>query len=351
MDAVEAAGQRPSGHGDEPRARGVPAVPAAAAPRPDRPHWLGPGPVRAELRPLQPDALHPAVPVRLRPDHRRPQAAPAVGLAHPRTPRARPHPRRRDDHRPARPGRRQRGRHGHGAALRARAVRPRRRARARACSTTPSGASPPTATSRKASPSEASSIAGHQQLGNLVLLYDDNHISIEGDTKVALSEDVAARYEAYGWHVQHVDDVNDVAGAQRRARRGPRRDSRPSFISVRSIIGWPAPTQAEHRHGARRGARAPRRSRATKEILGFDPAVTSTARTTCSRTPARSSTAAGSCTPSGRSGSTPGPASHPDKAARARPDQPPPAARGLGRQAAGLRRREVDGDPQGQRVR
>src|SRR2546421_6416141 len=58
--------------------------------------------------------------------------------------------------------------------------------------------------------SEASSIAGHQQLGNLVLLYDDNHISIEGDTKVALSEDVAQRYAAYGWHVQDVEDVNDV---------------------------------------------------------------------------------------------------------------------------------------------
>ncbi|MEI4884392.1 transketolase, partial [Klebsiella pneumoniae] len=57
--------------------------------------------------------------------------------------------------------------------------------------------------------SEASSIAGHQKLGNLVVVYDDNHISIEGDTKVALGEDVLHRYEAYGWHVQ---DVNWLAG-------------------------------------------------------------------------------------------------------------------------------------------
>ena len=120
--------------------------------------------------------------------------------------------------------------------------------------------------------SEASSIAGHQQLGNLVLLYDDNHISIEGDTKVALSEDVLARYAAYGWHTQRVEDVNDVqamnnAFAAAQAERG-----KPSIISVRSIIGWPAPHKQNtgKAHGSALGADE---VRATKEILGFPPDV------------------------------------------------------------------------------
>jgi transketolase len=119
---------------------------------------------------------------------------------------------------------------------------------------------------------EASSIAGHQQLGNLVLLYDDNHISIEGDTKVAFSEDVAARYAAYGWHVQHVDDVRDVEALNTALIKARDEHSRPSFISVHSIIGWPAPTlqNTGKAHGAAMGAEEVAR---TKEILGFDPAV------------------------------------------------------------------------------
>jgi transketolase len=119
---------------------------------------------------------------------------------------------------------------------------------------------------------EAASIAGHQQLGNLVLLYDDNHISIEGDTKVALSEDVLARYAAYGWHTQRVEDVNDVQALNKaflaaRAERG-----RPSIISVHSIIGWPAPHKQNtgKAHGSALGADE---VRATKEILGFPPDV------------------------------------------------------------------------------
>jgi transketolase len=120
--------------------------------------------------------------------------------------------------------------------------------------------------------SEASSIAGHQQLGNLVLLYDDNHISIEGDTKVAFSEDVAARYEAYGWHVQHVDDVRDVEALYAAMVAARDEHSRPSFISVKSIIGWPAPhlQNTGKAHGAALGADE---VAATKKILGFDPNV------------------------------------------------------------------------------
>jgi transketolase len=119
---------------------------------------------------------------------------------------------------------------------------------------------------------EASSIAGHQQLGNLVLLYDDNHISIEGDTKVAFSEDVAARYAAYGWHVQHVDDVRDIEALNTALIKARDEHSKPSFISVRSIIGWPAPTlqNTGKVHGAAMGAEEVAR---TKEILGLDPKV------------------------------------------------------------------------------
>jgi transketolase len=120
--------------------------------------------------------------------------------------------------------------------------------------------------------SEASSIAGHQQLGNLVLLYDDNHISIEGDTRVALSEDVLKRYEAYGWHTQRVEDVNDVEAMYTAFVNARDETTRPSIISVRTIIGWPAPHKQNtgKAHGSALGADE---VKATKEILGFPPDV------------------------------------------------------------------------------
>jgi transketolase len=119
---------------------------------------------------------------------------------------------------------------------------------------------------------EAASIAGHQQLGNLVLLYDDNHISIEGDTRVALSEDVLARYAAYGWHTQRVEDVNDVQAVYNAFVAARDERDRPSIISVRSIIGWPAPHKqgTGKAHGSALGADEVRE---TKEILGFPPDV------------------------------------------------------------------------------
>ena len=79
--------------------------------------------------------------------------------------------------------------------------------------------SPPTATSRRASPARPSSLAGHLGLGRLIGFYDDNHISIEGDTKLAFSEDVGARYEAYGWHVQNLGE--DIGARPPRGRRRP----------------------------------------------------------------------------------------------------------------------------------
>jgi len=125
---------------------------------------------------------------------------------------------------------------------------------------------------------EVSSLAGHQQLGNLIVLYDDNSISIEDDTNIAKSEDVCARYEAYGWHVQRVDwrhptGYSEDAGALNEAFRSARAETgRPSLISLRTIIGWPAPHKQNTgaAHGSALGADE---VAATKQILGFDPAV------------------------------------------------------------------------------
>jgi transketolase len=118
--------------------------------------------------------------------------------------------------------------------------------------------------------SEAASIAGHQQLGQLVLLYDDNHISIEGDTRVALSEDVLARYAAYGWHTLRVDDVNDVPALHRAFVSARDTTDRPSIIKVRSIIAWPAP-HAQNTGKAHGSALGAEEVAATKEVLGLDP--------------------------------------------------------------------------------
>lgn len=120
--------------------------------------------------------------------------------------------------------------------------------------------------------SEASSLAGHQQLGNLILFYDDNHISIEDDTAVAFSEDVLARYAAYGWHTQRVDSGEDVSAIEAAIEVAKAETGRPSIIAIRTIIGWPAPTKQNTgaAHGAALGADEIAR---TKEILGFDPNV------------------------------------------------------------------------------
>ncbi|MFJ4354944.1 transketolase [Streptomyces massasporeus] len=121
---------------------------------------------------------------------------------------------------------------------------------------------------------EASSLAGHQKLGNLVFLYDDNHISIEGDTATAFSEDVLKRYEAYGWHVQRIEPLEDgdvdphaLYAALRAAQA---ETARPSIIAMRTIIAWPAPNarDTEASHGSALGEDE---VAATKRLLGFDP--------------------------------------------------------------------------------
>ncbi|WP_460793635.1 transketolase [Nocardioides pacificus] len=125
---------------------------------------------------------------------------------------------------------------------------------------------------------EASSIAGTQQLGNLTLIYDANRISIEGDTDVAFTEDVAKRYEAYGWHVQTVDWTHDGTGYTEDVpalydaiRAAEAETDRPSFIVLRTVIAWPAPN-AQGTGASHGSALGDEEIAATKEILGFDPA-------------------------------------------------------------------------------
>ena len=102
---------------------------------------------------------------------------------------------------------------------------------------------------------EASSLAGTQQLGNLVLVYDDNKISIEDDTNVAFTEDVGKRYEAYGWHVQHVDDGEDLAAVDAAFAAAKAETGRPSIIVLQDDHRLAGAEQAEHRRRARLGAR------------------------------------------------------------------------------------------------
>ncbi len=118
--------------------------------------------------------------------------------------------------------------------------------------------------------SEASSLAAVQQLGNLIVFYDHNKISIEDDTDIALCEDTAARYRAYGWHVQQVEGGENVVGIERAIANARAVTDRPSFISLRTIIGYPAPKTMNtgKAHGAALGDGE---VAATKRVLGFDP--------------------------------------------------------------------------------
>jgi transketolase len=118
--------------------------------------------------------------------------------------------------------------------------------------------------------SEASSLAGTQELGNLVVFYDDNEISIEDDTKIALSENTAARYEAYGWHVQTVNGGEDVVGILKAIKAAKAEAGRPSLIVLRTVIAYPAPNKMNTgaAHGSALGADE---VAAVKEALGFDP--------------------------------------------------------------------------------
>lgn len=120
---------------------------------------------------------------------------------------------------------------------------------------------------------EASSLAGAQKLGNLIVFWDDNRISIEDDTNIAFNEDVAARYEAYGWHVQTVESGEDVVAIEEAVRNAQQETERPSFIRVKTVIGYPAPTKM-NTGGVHGAALGDDEVAATKEVLGFDPEKT-----------------------------------------------------------------------------
>lgn len=118
--------------------------------------------------------------------------------------------------------------------------------------------------------SEAASLAGHLQLGQLIYLYDNNHITIEGETSLAFNEDVAERFQSYGWHVQAVADGNDIAAITTAIENAKKEKQRPSLISVRTHIGFGSPNKVNTAaaHGAPLGKEE---LRLVKENFGFDP--------------------------------------------------------------------------------
>jgi transketolase len=125
--------------------------------------------------------------------------------------------------------------------------------------------------------SEASSLAGHQQLGNLIVFYDQNQISIEDDTDVAFTEDVEKRYAAYGWDVRSVDWTNggtgyseDVEELYAQIRDAKKVTDKPTLIALKTVIGWPAPNK-QNTGGIHGSALGGDEVKAVKEILDFDP--------------------------------------------------------------------------------
>lgn len=118
--------------------------------------------------------------------------------------------------------------------------------------------------------SEAASMAGHLQLGNMIYLYDDNHISIEGNTNLSFDEDVAQRFEAYGWHVQVLADGNDLEALSAAIKNAQKETKRPSLIKVRTHIGYGSPNKQDTAaaHGSALGESE---VKLVKENFGFDP--------------------------------------------------------------------------------
>ncbi|HWD88275.1 MAG TPA: transketolase [Mucilaginibacter sp.] len=118
--------------------------------------------------------------------------------------------------------------------------------------------------------SEAASLAGHLELGNIIYIYDDNHISIEGDTDITFNEDVAERFKAYGWHVQVVDDANDIHAISNAINNARIEISKPSLIKVRSHIAYGSPNKVDTAgaHGSPLGGDE---VKLVKKFFGFDP--------------------------------------------------------------------------------
>lgn len=117
---------------------------------------------------------------------------------------------------------------------------------------------------------EAASLAGHLKLGNMIYFYDDNNITIEGNTNLTFNEDVDKRFEAYGWHVQHVADVNNLEELRVAVRNARNETERPSLIRVKSIIGFGSPNK-ENTASAHGSALGPDEVKRVKENFNFDP--------------------------------------------------------------------------------
>ena len=117
---------------------------------------------------------------------------------------------------------------------------------------------------------EAASLAGHLKLGNIIYFYDDNNITIEGDTDLTFNEDVGKRFEAYGWHVQNVSDINDLDSLSKAIKNAQKDTNRPSLIKVQSVIGYGSPNK--HNTAAAHGSPLGEEElRLVKENFGFNP--------------------------------------------------------------------------------
>ena len=231
------------------------------------PQLVGPRPLRAVRRARLGAAVRAAAPDRLRPDARPAASGSGSGAAGRRAiPRAHLTPGVEATTGPLGQGVGNARRHGD----RPRRTSPRATtARATRSSTTSPTCSRSDGDMMEGVQSEAASLAGHLGLGRLIVLYDNNHVTLSATTPITFTEDVAARYRAYGWHVQSVDDGNDLE--RDRARRSARRSDdaeRPSLISVRTVIGYGAPDKQGtfEAHGSPLGADE---VRATKENLGW----------------------------------------------------------------------------------
>ncbi|MCW3115258.1 MAG: Transketolase [Segetibacter sp.] len=117
---------------------------------------------------------------------------------------------------------------------------------------------------------EAASLAGHLELGNMIYLHDDNHISIEGNTNITFNEDIAKRFEAYGWHVQVVEDGNDIDAIRNAVHNAKHETKRPSLIKVRTQIAYGSPNKV-NTAGAHGSPLGPDEVKEVKKFLGFDP--------------------------------------------------------------------------------
>ena len=185
---------------------------------------------------------------------------------HARSSGVRSHARRRDHYRAARPGLRQWGRDGDRGQASGGAIRARRIGDGSGLFDHRIFAIASDGDLMEGVASEAASIAGHLGLGNIVYLYDDNHITIDGKTELSFSEDVCARFDAYGWHTQAVEDGNDLKAIAQAVEKACAEKNRPSLIRIRTHIGYGSPQSSGHFCRARQGA-GRRRGQADQEEL------------------------------------------------------------------------------------